>query len=108
MARSSWGKRGWTEQNRTVQEHREVVAKVEELAEAMIDRAVLVTAAQDLCTDDPDGENMAWAEDHVCEEPIICPVCMGDAGLLGTLGEVNHYCCRMCGWHFSSEGRDER
>lgn len=34
-------------------------------------------------------------------EPIPCPICDGDAGLLGVLGRLAHYVCRACGMQFS-------
>ena len=32
---------------------------------------------------------------------INCPVCQGEAGKMGTLGNLTHYQCRACGMMFS-------
>lgn len=37
------------------------------------------------------------------EEPVPCPACGGDGGLLGKLGSLSHYSCRNCGMQFSRE-----
>jgi len=34
-------------------------------------------------------------------EPRECPICGGEAGLLGILGTRHHFTCRNCGMQFS-------
>ena len=40
--------------------------------------------------------------DLIHDEPTDCPMCGGDAYLLGTLGTIKHFRCRDCGWTFPS------
>lgn len=35
-----------------------------------------------------------------------CPMCHGEAGLLGVLGSVAHLRCRDCGWQYSIDAED--
>lgn len=39
------------------------------------------------------------------EELELCPICDGEAGLLGHLGYRAHYACRNCGMQFSKDTR---
>jgi transposase-like protein len=32
---------------------------------------------------------------------VTCPMCYGEAGVLGVLGYLRHYLCRNCGMQFS-------
>ena len=32
---------------------------------------------------------------------MCCPMCEGPAGLLGRLGNLDHFQCRDCGWTWS-------
>lgn len=37
-----------------------------------------------------------------CDERLhVCPECLGEGRLLGTLGSTDHYRCRDCGWEWS-------
>ena len=37
----------------------------------------------------------------------MCPMCSGPGVLLGSLGRLNHFRCRNCGWDFSEEPLEE-
>lgn len=34
---------------------------------------------------------------------VTCPVCYGEAGVLGVLGNLRYYLCRDCGMQFSKK-----
>lgn len=36
-----------------------------------------------------------------------CPKCPGEGVYLGTLGRLDHFSCRDCGWQFSAEAEAE-
>ena len=38
---------------------------------------------------------------------IDCPICEGQALVLGTLGRLNHYRCRDCGMDFAYQTEKE-
>ena len=42
-------------------------------------------------------------EEDGAAEHFACPMCDGPAGPLGTLGSLEHFACRACGWIFAAE-----
>lgn len=46
-------------------------------------------------------------DEYDIPDTVVCPMCedeqLAEAVLLGTLGNLNHYRCRCCGWDWQEQ-----